>query len=60
MSIKITNQKALNMLEETLMRHSEVNLKEAKNTDIYKALAMLCRDILLEKREKFHSKVSKT
>ena len=60
MSIKLTNQKALSMLEDMLMKNSEVTLKEAKNADIYKALAMLCRDVLLNQREKFHSKVAKS
>ena len=60
MGTKITNQKALNLLEDTLKKHSEITLKEAKKMDIYKALCLLCRDILFDKREKFHSKVAKS
>ena len=60
MATKITNQKALALLEDTLKKHCEVSLKEAKKVDIYKALCNICRDILFEKREKFHSKVSKS
>ena len=60
MGTKLTIQKAQTILEETLKKYSEVTLKEAKKMDIYKALSMLCRDILFDKREKFHSKVSKS
>jgi len=57
---KITNQKALNMLEDTLHKYSEISLQEAKKPDIYKALCMIARDILFDKREKFHSRVAKS
>ncbi|MGN0961212.1 MAG: glycogen/starch/alpha-glucan phosphorylase [Christensenellales bacterium] len=59
MSSKITTQKALSMLEDNLKKYSELTLKEAKTADIYKALAMIAEEILLDMREKFHSKVSK-
>lgn len=36
-----------------------MTLKEAKPKDVYKALAMIAEEILLEKREKFHSKIAK-
>lgn len=58
--MKISNQKALNMLEDTLHKYSEMSLSEAKLPDIYKALATIAREILFEKREKFHSKVAKS
>jgi len=60
MASKITNQKALTLLEETLSKQSELTLKEAKLSDIYKSLCIICKDILLEKREKFHSKIAKS
>ncbi|MBE5736666.1 MAG: glycogen/starch/alpha-glucan phosphorylase [Clostridiales bacterium] len=60
MSTKLTPNKALSLLEDTLKKYSEISLKEAKKMDIYKALTMICRDILLEKREKFHSKTAKS
>jgi len=56
---KLTEQKATALLEETLLKNVEVHLKDASAKDIYKALAIISRDILAEKREKFHSKVAK-
>lgn len=60
MSTKLTSSRALSLLEDTLKKYAEITLKEAKKMDIYKALATICRDILFEKREKFHSKVAKS
>lgn len=60
MSSRITIQKAESLLEEKLKKYSELTLKEAKTQDVYKALAMISEEILLDKREKFHSKVSKS
>lgn len=48
------------MLEEKLKKYSELTLKEAKTGDVYKALARVAEEILLDKREKFHSKVAKS
>ncbi len=59
-STKISSSKALALLEETLSKYSETTLKEAKSFDIYKALSLISKDILAEKREKFHSKVAKS
>ena len=59
MTEKITEQKATSLLEETLLKNVECHLKDASAKDIYKALAIISRDILAEKREKFHSKVAK-
>lgn len=56
----LTEQKAQNLLEETLKKYSEITLKEANTKDLYKALAMIAHDILYDKRETFHSKVSKS
>lgn len=59
MKSQISLQKAQNLLDDYLKKYSEISLKEAKKEDIYKALARIANDILLEKREKFHSKVAK-
>ena len=59
-STKITTAKATTLLEETLSKYSETTLKEAKSFDIYKALCLISKDILSDKREKFHSKVAKS
>ena len=56
----LTEQKAQNLLEDTLKKYSEITLKEANTKDLYKALAMIAHDILYDKRESFHSKVSKS
>lgn len=59
MNTKISEQKAKTLLEETLQKYSDLTLKEADTTDLYKALAIISHDILMDKREKFHSKISK-
>ena len=60
MATKLTNQKALALLEETLKKNSELSLKDAKNIDIYKALSTICKNELISKREKFTSTATKT
>lgn len=60
MDTKITEQKALSLLEENLKKYGELTLKEATTKDLYKALAMVAHEILFDKRENFHSKVQKS
>ena len=60
MNTKLTEQKALELLEDNLKKYSELTLKEANTKDLYKALAQISHDILFDKRERFHSKVAKT
>ena len=60
MATKISEQKALQLIQENLKKYSEITLNEANPKDLYKALCDIAREILFEKREKFHSKVSKT
>ena len=57
MSNKITEQNGLKLLEETLNKYSQMSLKEASVKDIYQALAIISKEIMIEKREKFHAKV---
>lgn len=59
MNTKILEQKAINLLEETLQQYSDLSIKDANTTDLYKALAIISHDILCDKREKFHSKIIK-
>lgn len=59
MNNKILEQKAINLLEETLQTYSDLTIKDANTTDLYKALAIISHDILVDKREKFHSKMTK-
>ena len=56
MNIKLTEQKALALLEDNLNRYSEITLKEANTKDLYKSLARIAHDFLVEMREKFHCK----
>ena len=60
MNTKLTEQKALELLEDNLKKYSELTLKEANTKDLYKALAQISHDILFDKRESFHSKVAKS
>ena len=60
MTTKLTETKALQLLEDNLNKYAEISLKEANLKDLYKALSTIAHDILLDKREKFHSKVSKS
>ncbi len=59
MGIKLTEQKAIQLLEENLEKYAEISLHEASLRDLYKALAMISHDILMDKRETFHSKEAK-
>jgi len=59
LATKLTEAKALAMLNDTLKLNSLITIKEASIKDIYEALATLTHEILMEKREKFHSKISK-
>lgn len=60
MNTKITEQKALSLLEENLKKYGELTLKEATTKDLYKALAMIAHEILIDKRENFYSKIQKS
>ena len=60
MGTKLSEQKALALLEENLKKYAEISLKDASPKDLYKALAMICQEMLLEKREKFNSKCVKS
>ena len=59
-SAKLTTTKALSLLQDTLSKTAETTIESAKSFDIYKALCLISKDIMTEKREKFHSKVSKS
>ena len=59
MGIKLTEQRALQLIEDDLLKYVGIKLKDASINDFYKALANICHDILLEKREKYHARVVK-
>jgi len=61
-STKLTEQKALQLLEETLRKYGEADqtIDKAPLTELYRALAIISHDMLVEKREKYHIKVSKS
>jgi len=59
LGIKLTEQRALQLIEDDLLKYVGIKLKDASINDFYKALANICHDILLEKREKYHARVVK-
>ncbi len=62
MSAKLTEQKAKELLEETLRKYGEADqtIEKAPLTELYRALAIISHDMLVDKREKYHIKVSKS
>lgn len=62
MSTKLTEQKAKELLEETLRKYGEADqtIEKAPLSELYRALAIIAHDMLVEKREKYHIKVSKS
>lgn len=62
MSTKFTEQKATDLLIETLRKHGDGDqtIEKASKTELYRALAIISHEMLVEKREKYHIKVSKS
>lgn len=62
MSTKFTEQKAIDLLEETLRKYGDGDqtIEKASKTELYRALALISHEMLVEKREKYHAKVSKS
>ncbi len=54
---KFTEQEAKNQIEGKLTRYFGVSAQEATREQLYKAVVMSVRDIMLEKRQKFHLKI---
>ena len=54
-----TEKIALKKLSSVLEKYFNTTVKEASPNQIYKALAMIIKDILFEKREAFHQKTKK-
>ena len=57
MSAKLTEQKAKELLEETLRKYGEADqtIDKAPLTELYRALAIISHDMLVDKREKYQS-----
>lgn len=53
----MTKNEAKEILSGKLSRYFGVTLKDANTEQIYKAVAMTVRDILLEKRKRYHDKI---
>ncbi len=53
----MTKKEALEMLSGKLSRYFGVTFSEANNEQLYKAVVMTVRDILLEKRKSYHYKI---
>ncbi len=54
---KLTEHEADHLIASKLTRYFGVNSQEASREQIYKAVVMSVRDIMLEKRQKFHVKI---
>ena len=54
----ITEKDAVSLIKSKLSRYFGVTPKEATKEQVYKAVVMCVRDILLEKRSAFNKKVS--
>ncbi len=54
---KLTEQEAERLIAGKLTRYFGVSAQEASREQIYKAVVMSVRDIMLEKRQKFHLKI---
>ncbi len=54
---KLTEHEAQQLIASKLTRYFGVNSQEASREQIYKAVVMSVRDIMLEKRQKFHVKM---
>ena len=52
---KITEQEAKQLIQGKLSRYFGVTPAEARKDQLYKAVVMSVRDIMLEKRHKFHT-----
>ena len=55
--INLTKKEADEIIQGKLARFFGVNAKEATSEQLYKAVVMAVRDILLEKRKSYHYKV---
>ncbi len=53
----MTKKEAKEILTGKLTRYFGITIEEANNEQLYKAVAMTIRDILLEKRKKYHDKI---
>ena len=53
----MTKKEAKEILSGKLSRYFGITLKEANNEQLYKAVVMTVRDILLEKRKSYHDKI---
>ena len=56
---KLTQQEAQQLIAGKLTRYFGVGPKEATREQVYKAVVMSVRDIMLEKRQQFHLKTKK-
>ena len=53
----VTEKEAKDLIKGKLSRYFGVAPAEATKDQVYKAVVMVVRDILLEKRQQFHKKV---
>lgn len=55
----ITDIEALSLIQKKLERYYNTSIKEASTEQLYKTLAMIVKDILLERKNQFHQRTKK-
>ena len=55
----ITDIEALSLIQKKLERYYNTSIKEATREQLYKTLAMIVKDILLERKNQFHQRTKK-
>ncbi len=55
----ITDIEALSLIQKKLEKYYNISIKEATNEQLYKTLAMIVKDILLERKNQYHQRTKK-
>ena len=55
----ITDIEALSLIQKKLERYYNISIKEATTEQLYKTLAMIVKDILLERKNQYHQRTKK-
>ncbi len=55
----ITDIEALSLIQKKLERYYNISIKEASSEQLYKTLAMIVKDILLERKNQYHQRTKK-
>ncbi len=55
----ITDIEALSLIQKKLERYYNISIKEATSEQLYKTIAMIVKDILLERKNQYHQRTKK-